>query len=204
MRIEIILFLITGAVIANIYYEGTLIKRLMIYKKYYKMAGIVVTALTIYYILKYNPTKANQILCYSNEYLKYMPIDKNTSNMISPILDFTKNQRWGGELDSANNTVLGFPNNSMSAPNQSVQRQYTASTNYAKVKRSVSETKKKFVASRQNWHCGNCNNVLNHTFEIDHILSLNNGGSNHVDNLVALCPACHREKTAMENMESQI
>jgi 5-methylcytosine-specific restriction endonuclease McrA len=41
-----------------------------------------------------------------------------------------------------------------------------------------------------------------HTF--NHIISLNNGGSNHVDNLVALCPACHREKTAMENMESQI
>jgi hypothetical protein len=38
MRIEIILFLVTGAIMANIYHEGTLIKKLMVYKKYYKMA----------------------------------------------------------------------------------------------------------------------------------------------------------------------
>jgi 5-methylcytosine-specific restriction endonuclease McrA len=202
MRIEIILFVITGAIIANIYYEGTLIKKLMVYKKYYKMAGIVIGALTVYYILKYNPAKAKQILCSSNEYLKYVPIDKGTSSMISPILDFTKNQNWGGEFESATTPVLGFPNRV--APRQPDKYRQSSESNYAKVKRSVSETKKKFVASRQNWHCGNCNNILNHTFEIDHILSLNNGGSNHVDNLVALCPACHREKTAMENMESQI
>jgi len=29
---------------------------------------------------------------------------------------------------------------------------------------------------------------------------LQHGGSNHVDNLVALCPNCHREKTALESM----
>jgi hypothetical protein len=198
MRIEIILFLVTGAIMANIYYEGTLIKKLMVYKKYYKMAGIVLGALTVYYILKYNPAKAKQIICSSDEYLKYMPIDKNTSSFISPILDFTKKQKWGGELEGENRTVLGFPDTTAS------HHRPRSDTNYAKVKRSVSETKKKFVASRQQWHCGNCNNILNHTFEIDHIISLNNGGSNHVDNLVALCPACHREKTAMENMESQI
>lgn len=201
MRIEIILFVITGAIMANIYYEGTLIKKLMIYKKYYKMAGIVFAALTIYYILKYNPSKAKQILYSSDEYLKYIPIDKNTSSVISPILDFTKKQNWGGELESANHSILGFPDNTSS---QQYQQRQRSNTNFTKIKRSVSETKKKFVASRQQWHCGSCSNILNHTFEIDHILSLNNGGSNHVDNLVALCPACHREKTATENMESQI
>ena len=67
-------------------------------------------------------------------------------------------------------------------------------------KRSVSETKKKYVASMQDWKCGQCNKKLTHTFEVDHKIPLKNGGSNHVDNLESLCPNCHREKTAMDNM----
>jgi len=67
-------------------------------------------------------------------------------------------------------------------------------------KRSVSETKKKYVASIQNWCCGKCNKQLNHTFEIDHKTRLEYGGTNEVDNLIALCRNCHGEKTAMENM----
>ena len=67
-------------------------------------------------------------------------------------------------------------------------------------KRSVSETKKKFVAARQNWHCGKCQKQLPAWFEVDHTVRLEHGGSNHVDNLVALCRDCHGEKTAMENL----
>ena len=67
-------------------------------------------------------------------------------------------------------------------------------------KRSVSETKKKYVASMQDWKCGQCNKKLSHTFEVDHKIRLDHGGSNDVSNLVALCRECHGEKTAMENM----
>ena len=67
-------------------------------------------------------------------------------------------------------------------------------------KRSVSETKKKWVASNQNWCCGNCKKKLPAWFEVDHKISLENNGSNHVDNLVALCRDCHGEKTAKENL----
>jgi 5-methylcytosine-specific restriction endonuclease McrA len=67
-------------------------------------------------------------------------------------------------------------------------------------KRSVSETKKKYVASMQDWKCGQCNKKLTHTFEVDHKIRLENGGGNDVTNLVALCRECHGEKTAMENM----
>ena len=67
-------------------------------------------------------------------------------------------------------------------------------------KRSVSETKKKFVASRQNWHCAHCRSMLTAWFEVDHVRSLETGGTNNVDNLVALCRNCHGKKTAMENM----
>ena len=67
-------------------------------------------------------------------------------------------------------------------------------------KRSVSETKKKYVASNQNWRCGKCQCQLPAWYEVDHITRLDNGGSNHINNLVALCRSCHGEKTTMENL----
>jgi 5-methylcytosine-specific restriction endonuclease McrA len=69
-----------------------------------------------------------------------------------------------------------------------------------KTKRSVSETKKKFVASRQNWKCGDCQEQLSAWFEVDHKIRLEYGGSNHIDNLVALCRECHGKKTTIENL----
>ena len=68
------------------------------------------------------------------------------------------------------------------------------------VKRSVSETKKKYVASQQGWKCGDCKTQLNAWFEVDHIKRLEHGGTNEISNLVALCRDCHGKKTAMENM----
>jgi len=35
---------------------------------------------------------------------------------------------------------------------------------------------------------------------VDHIVRLEYGGSNHVDNLVAMCRECHGKKTTMENL----
>ena len=67
-------------------------------------------------------------------------------------------------------------------------------------KRSVSETKKKYVASLQDWKCGHCKDKLTAWFEVDHTKRLEYGGSNEVDNLVALCRNCHGRKTAFENM----
>jgi 5-methylcytosine-specific restriction endonuclease McrA len=73
-------------------------------------------------------------------------------------------------------------------------------SNTKATKRSVSETKKKYIASQQQWKCGNCDIQLPAWFEVDHKIRLENGGSNHVDNLVALCRDCHGKKTAMENL----
>ena len=41
-----------------------------------------------------------------------------------------------------------------------------------------------------------CGIKLPGSFEVDHIQALHNGGSNHVDNLEALCRNCRLEKTA--------
>ena len=62
-------------------------------------------------------------------------------------------------------------------------------------KRLVSETTKKIVASKQKWTCAICQKMLDETYEIDHVKPLYKGGSNLPENLMALCPICHRKKT---------
>jgi hypothetical protein len=201
MRIEIVLFAVTAFIMANIYYEGKLLKKALGFKKYYQMAGIAFGAFVIYYAMKKNPLRAREMIVSTNDYMKYLPIDKSTSSILSPIIDMTSKSNWGMMDGLSDRTPVVVPTPTSRQPRFMGG---TARESAAKIKRSVSETKKKYVASRQKWYCGHCKNLLNHTFEIDHIISLNNGGSNHVDNLVALCPACHREKTSMENMDSQI
>jgi len=186
MRIEIVLFLATAAIIANVYTEGKFLKRALSYKKYYQMGGIALGALFLYYVIKKNPMNAKQILSTSSDYLKYMPLDRSTSAFVSPILDFTSKQDFG------------YP--ALSNDSQIERSTERITQSGKKTKRSVSETKKKFVASRQNWKCGDCSSQLNAWFEVDHKIRLEYGGSNHIDNLVALCRECHGKKTTIENL----
>lgn len=197
MRIEIFIFIVTSLLIANLYTDGKYLKMVFKFKKYYQMIGIAVGGLIFYYLIKKNPLSVGSMLTTTNDYLKYMPIDKNTANMISPILDFTSKQYdFGGSLpiehvhlsNSERKIMMSGQNGSQGTGPQ------------VKVKRSVSETKKKFVASRQGWKCGDCQDQLNAWFEVDHKIRLEHGGSNHVDNLVALCRDCHGKKTTIENL----
>ena len=94
MRLELYIILIAGFVIANIYTDGKYTKMLMSGKKYYQMAGVAFVALMVYILFKRNPLRARQMIGASNEYLRYLPIDRNTSSMISPILDFTSKQSF--------------------------------------------------------------------------------------------------------------
>lgn len=198
MRFELILILVAGFIMANIYTDGKYAKMLLSWKKYYQMAGVAFAALMIYILLKKNPLRAHQIVSASNDYIKYLPIDKNTSNIISPILDFTSKQNFtSNQYQSLDGGGHNYPIVSM---NQQQSETRILNSGKKSTKRSVSETKKKFVAARQDWKCGNCKNKLSAWFEVDHKTRLEHGGSNHVDNLVALCRECHGEKTAMENL----
>jgi len=197
MRIELWLFLICALVLANVYTEGKYIKNIFRWKKYFQMAGIVLGTLFVYYLIKRNPMKTGEILQTSNEYIKYLPMDRSSVNMLGPILDFTAKQSRGN--------ALGAPPPQVQVTNQisggnAGQSQRILESGKKATKRSVSETKKKFVASRQNWRCGNCQKQLTAWFEVDHKIRLEYGGSNHIDNLVAMCRECHGEKTTMENL----
>ena len=212
MRIEILILLVTGFLIANVYTDGKYWKLLQTNQKYYKMGGIALGGLMLFVLFKKFPAKAQDILRGSNEYLKYLPVDRETTSMLSPILDFTSKQNLYGDMDD-----MSFPIAPM-APAGSVERLSRSGQNDSRggsgqndsrgisgsgtkaTKRSVSETKKKFVASSQNWKCGDCGEQLSAWFEVDHKVRLEYGGSNHIDNLVALCRECHGRKTTMENL----
>ena len=195
MRLEIIIFGITAFLLYNLYYDGKYTKMLLSYKKYYKMAFIGFVALCFYIMIKRNPLQSKNMLLYTNNLIKYMPIDRSSMDMISPIFDLSTK---GTGFMEGFNTDLN-PGSNYNPVLVSQQQRHMLSGNKP-VKRSVSETKKKYVASMQDWKCGQCNKKLTHTFEIDHKIRLEHGGGNDVTNLVALCRECHGEKTAMENM----
>ena len=196
MRLELIIFGITGFLIYNAYYDGKYTKMLLAYKKYYKIIFISFAAICFYLMIKRNPMQTKNMLLYTNNMIKYMPIDKSSMDMISPIFDLST--KGNSFMEGLNSEFMSLQNPGYNYDPVIVAQQQR--TMLKTVKRSVSETKKKYVASMQDWKCGQCNKKLTHTFEIDHKIRLDHGGGNDVTNLVALCRECHGEKTAMENM----
>ena len=78
MRFELVIILIAGFIMANIYTDGRYVRLMMTWKKYYQMVGVAFGALMLYILLKNNPLRTQQIVSASNDYIKYLPIDKNT------------------------------------------------------------------------------------------------------------------------------
>lgn len=200
MRIEIIIIIITSVIMYNIYSDGKYSKWYLIWKKQIQMAMVGLVGLSLYLVVKRNPAQSKHILHHANNMVKYMPIDRSYMSIISPILDFTSSTKLPF-LDEMNHGI-----NSTHGPSQYPTMIHPQSGGHNQgqgqkaTKRSVSETKKKYVASMQDWKCGECSAQLNAWFEVDHVLRLEYGGSNEVSNLVALCRECHGKKTAMENM----
>ena len=215
MKTEYIIFIITAFLIANTYYDGKFLKTLQSSQKYVKMATFAFVGLSIYLFAKKNPDQSRSMFMHANDIIKYMPVSKDTADVLSPFLDFTnktslfQNGSGGGGL--GNNVVgsvggcggggrgggggAGSPGKGLNQKQNKVLTSGKTST-----KRCVSETKKKFVAAQQGWKCGHCNRQLPAWYEVDHIMRLEHGGTNHIDNLVALCRDCHGKKTAIENL----
>ena len=193
MKIELLILLITGFLIANTYYDNKLFEKIKTWKKYYKMAFYGFVGLCLFLIIKKTPNKSYELLNHANQFIKFMPLDRNTKSIMEPFIDFTKFNFKQPNSDSPD---------SYNSSNFNSNRLEKRILNSGKVgtKRSVSETKKKFVASQQNWCCKKCKKQLPAWFEVDHVMKLEYGGSNAVENLEALCRDCHGRKTAMENL----
>tara|TARA_Y100000741_G_scaffold308906_1_gene252154 strand:- start:252 stop:818 length:567 start_codon:yes stop_codon:yes gene_type:complete len=188
MRIQTIIILVTIFLVVNTYYDNKYSDMFKLNKKYIKMATYGFVGISLFAFVKKNPSGAGGMLSHANNIIKYMPLDKNTTDIISPFLDFTK----------THNNMSSLYNNTQEYMTPQTKRMMNSGMNTTK--RSVSETKKKYVASKQNWKCKKCDEQLKATFEIDHKIDLRYGGTNHIDNLEALCAECHKEKTMMSNL----
>ena len=178
MKVELLVLIITGFFVANTYYDGKYMTIIKSWTKYYKMAGIAFAGLSAYLFFKKYPSDTRTLLSSASGVIRHLPVDKGAADFLDPLLQMTKSS---GNMEHT----------------QQAQTVRKASNSN---KRCVSETKKKYVAANQGWKCGRCNQQLPAWFEVDHTVRLEHGGSNHVDNLVALCRDCHGEKTALENL----
>ena len=190
-KLGLVIFSITAFLIGDTYHEGKYSKLVKSWKKYYQMAFVGFLGLSAYLFIRKHPTQSKSLMLHANELIKYMPIDKEAGDLFTPLFDFTKKTSFSNEL---------YDQTSQYPQQMSLQEKRLISSGKTASKRSVSETKKKYVASQQGWKCGNCHKQLPAWFEVDHTIRLEHGGTNEVSNLVALCRDCHGEKTAMENL----
>ena len=188
MKINFVIFLITAFLIANTYYDGKFTEYLTRGKKYYKMATFAFVGLSIYLFINKNPGESRNLVKHATDLIRYMPIDSNTSDMLTPLFDFTNARDKIQHMGQSNINIQMTPQ---------TRRMMNSGGGG---KRCVSETKKKYVAAQQGWKCNSCGNQLSHTFQVDHRIDLQFGGDNSVGNLAALCNNCHAEKTASNNL----
>ena len=170
--------------IFDVYYDGIYSKKIQTYKKHFKIGIILFFALCLHLFIKKHPNHTYSTVSHLNGMIKYLPINKNSADLITPVLNF------------ASDSDRIFSNN---RPEETrILNSGSENVNNNKTKRSVSGIKKKYIASQQEWKCGHCNKQLDAWFEVDHKIRLEHGGSNHITNLVALCRDCHGKKTTLE------
>lgn len=175
MKLELLVFGVTAFFVANTYHDGKYINIMKTWKKYYTMAGIAFAGLSAYLFARKYPSQSTGLLASATALIKHLPVDKESTDFLAPLIGLADIQK-------------------------PIAAQRIIESGKSGGKRCVSETKKKFVASQQGWKCGDCGIQLPAWFEVDHRIRLDRGGSNHVDNLVALCRNCHGKKTSLENL----
>ena len=103
MKLELLIFGITAFVAYNTYHDGKYTKMIMKNKKYFQIAFFVFLGFVFYLMVKRNPARCKNILLHANNVVKYMPIDKSSMDMLSPLIDFTtttsSNSSFMGDLN---------------------------------------------------------------------------------------------------------
>ena len=74
----------------------------------------------------------------------------------------------------------------------------TAAVAAVAARRKFDAHTKRLVAARAGWRCAACGELLDETYELDHVVSLHRGGEDAVENLQPLHASCHRKKTVRE------
>ena len=67
------------------------------------------------------------------------------------------------------------------------------------VRKKLNANERNQVRENQDNLCGICKKDITKVFQIDHVIALQYGGTNTMDNLMALCCECHSTKSIAEN-----
>ena len=180
MKLEFAALVVTGAVAANIYYDGKYTKLISSWTKYFRIAAVCFAGVAAYAVVKKSPRESQSIIVAAGDLFRHMPVDRKTANLAAYFIPSTDARDKASE--------------------QRILSSGGGGSTAAPVKRSVSESKKKYVAASQDWKCHKCQSMLSATYEVDHVVDLQYGGSNDVSNLVALCRNCHGEKTMSRHL----
>ena len=105
MKLELIIFGITGLFIYNTFYDNKFIKYVYSGKKYFQMAGIVFAAYSLYMMIRHKPQDTKNMILYANQAIKHLPIDKTAMDMLTPIFDFTSAGGGGSFMETMNQNV---------------------------------------------------------------------------------------------------
>lgn len=63
------------------------------------------------------------------------------------------------------------------------------------MRRLATRTQRDLLAILQDFRCAICKRDLPDDFECDHLVPFSEGGETTLQNLQALCPSCHLDKT---------
>jgi predicted restriction endonuclease len=184
MKRELILFGAITFLILDVHKDGKYSKKIKMYKKHFKIVMILFFGLSMHLFMKKHPQHSYSTVSHMNGMIRHLPINKDSADLITPIIS----------MAATNSNTLPKE----MSPQE--KRMLNSGTSEKTNGRSVSGTKKKYIAAQQGWKCGHCGKQLDAWFEVDHKMRLEHGGSNHVTNLIALCRNCHGEKTTLETL----
>jgi 5-methylcytosine-specific restriction endonuclease McrA len=199
MKIELIIIAVTAFFIYNTYHDGKYTKMILEHKKYYTIAFYGFLGLSFIVLMKRSPHNTKDLVNSATNLLKFLPVDKHTTKFIKPVLNLSKTNipQYSQPIQYSQPMQYSQPNSNNLVSTSDISYKDTIKKTH---KRSVGESKKKFVAAQQSWKCNNCNDLLNASYEVDHIMPLYKGGDNSISNLVALCRNCHGIKTMKDNL----
>lgn len=159
-------------------------------KKYFRL---IFFFLLILVVLKYNKTKDTILpfkdIIKNNKQYKFLSY---LTSKVNKIISLFTNIKFP---DNA------FKDSSMNYTQKNNEPNFKTIEKKIPHRRNLSESKKKIVASNQHWRCLSCQNLLDATYEIDHIVPLFKNGSNDIENLQALCRNCHGKKTILDKIK---
>ena len=122
----------------------------------------------LFWLLKKNPSKAGEIISTSNEYIKHLQVDKDTSTILTPIFN----------ISSKVNHYGGFSRNQNNLAEQRIVNSGKTNT----TKRSVSETKKKYKVIFTGGYANLFKTSIRRSFVIDRNIT--------ISGIIEICISC--------------